>query len=292
MPLTVSAARGAHDPSRSRRMNAVEFSKTGAARVSTETAKKSLRLAPEASTAIESYRIRVGLGRLLGRRGRGLCCTASPKDSRGSIARSGSVSQASTALDEAREPPLADLEQRPGERSRAARRARPPARRRASRRPGRSAAAPPRSRRRRRRRDEQRRQVHRIAVRERDLRRSRRASRRWRTTRAKCASAARAASSPCERATIQRASASFDAIGSPAGGVLLGDEPPPLAAAARPGSASSARTSPPAAPSAGCCCRPTSSSSRRPTRAGAASSARPAARGRSASITSRPASRL
>ena len=66
---------------------------------------------------------------------------------------------------------------------------------------------------------------------------------------------------PCERATMNRASASFASSGSPAGGSRSADEPVPLRRAARPGSASSGRTSPRAARSAGCCCRPTSSSS-------------------------------
>ena len=115
-----------------------------------------------------------------------------------------------------------------------------------------------------------------------------RAPRRRRTTRVKCSSAARAASSPCERATIQRASASFASIGSPSGTGSLGDERPPLCERAvgdphRPAEHLLGRRRE----------RDVVADRRAhllavPARAAAASSARPAARARSASITSRP----
>ena len=111
-------------------------------------------------------------------------------------------------------------------------------RRRASRRPGRSAAAPRTSRRRRTtgRAGPAGAPGRRPGARPRARRR---APRCWRTTRVKCSSAARAASSPCERATIHRASASFDSIGSAGRRLAARRRAATSAAAARPGSASS-----------------------------------------------------
>ena len=69
-----------------------------------------------------------------------------------------------------------------------------------------------------------------------------------RTTRVKCASAARAASAPCERATMKRASASFASIGSPGGTAPAPRRAGTSRRASRRGSASSGRTAPRAPP--------------------------------------------
>ena len=134
------------------------------------------------------------------------------------------------------------------------------------------------------RRDEERRQVHRVAAGQRDLGHLLGRLAAARTTRVNAPRRPRAASSPCERATIEARERELRTrIGSPPAAARA-------SATSRHHSASSV-VGDPHRPAehllgrrrrAGCCCRPTSSSSRRPRRAAAASSARPAARGRSA----------
>ncbi len=101
-----------------------------------------------------------------------------------------------------------------------------------------------------------------------------------RTTRVKWASASLAASSPCERATIARASASFASIGSRSRNLPLEHEPVPLLELLVRDPHRAAELLLGRRGQRNVVADATSSSSRRPTRAGAASSGRPAARGR------------
>ena len=101
------------------------------------------------------------------------------------------------------------------------------------------------------RRGDHRRQVHGIAGAAADARAPRRGRSAPATTRVKCASASRAASSPCERRTMNRASSSFASIGSRSRAPAARRRASTSPRASRRGSASSGRTAPPAARSSG-----------------------------------------